>query len=157
MALDSFPSGFFDFAPVPDNRRINDEAFQLMLEASSLRAKDGTQVKTEAKESPEEKAERQLLQSIATLIDGKGDNTAAIALLLAQIPENPISRPLSGPINEKLKALGSDKSVSFVVGEGGRTMKVYREEKTQPEKGDKSSSKFYPLYDVKAPIKKTLQ
>ncbi len=155
MALDSFPQGPIDFAPPKsESPRINNEAFQLMMEASSLRPKDTVQVKAESIESPEEKAERELLESIAVLIDGKGDNKAAIKVLLSQLPEKTLSRPISRPINEKLKALGSDKSVTFLDGSDTRTMKVYRDHKTEPEKGEKSSIKCEFLYEVSAPVKK---
>ncbi len=106
--------------------------------------------KAELDRRAKEKQEIELLDSMATLIDAKGDNKYALKLLFGDLPlETTVNWPVS-KINDKLEALGSDKRVSFRGNpDGTRSLIVYHTEMTTPK-----SSKYTVLYDVTVTPKK---
>ncbi len=135
----------------PSSRRIDQSA----TFAASM--KDTTQQKVELPDKRElerraiEKQEKELLDSIATLISVNGDNKYALKLLFGDLPKDttvawPVSR-----INDKLEALGSDKRVSFRGNQDGtKSMIVYHTEKTTAK-----SEKYTVLYEITVTPKKS--
>ncbi|MBX9667502.1 MAG: hypothetical protein K2X93_07785 [Candidatus Obscuribacterales bacterium] len=98
-----------------------------------------------------EKQEKELLDSIATLISVNGDNKYALKVLFGDLPaETTAAWPVSR-INDKLEALGSNKRVSFRGNQDGtKSMIVYHTEKTTAK-----SEKYTALYEITVTPKKS--